>query len=253
MSIMRPVVIGVLLAAWTVAPAAAGELRLEFADGFVTLSAKDVPARDILQEWARKGQTRIVNADKVPGTPVTLELARVPERQALDIVLRSASGYMAAMRAAGPGQSRFDRIVVMPASSAPPRAAVPPPRAAQQPTPAMVGQDPDAPPFVPDEDDTVPPQMPGMRMPPGADGENGPMPPNVPAPFPPGAVNQGVAPEQAPPQPVPSQLSTPGVLPVPQQPGAATPQLPNMPPGVVVSPTPGTLPVPANPQQAEPQ
>ena len=256
MSILRLAVIGVLLAAWTIAPAAAGELRLEFADGFVTLSAKEVPARDILQEWARKGQTRIVNADKVPGTPVTLELARVPERQALEVVLRSASGYMAAMRAAGPGQSSFDRIVVMPASAAPPRAAAPPPRAVQpQPPPPMVDQDADAPPFVPDEDDTVPPQMPGM--PPGGEGENAPpMPPNAPPPFTPGTFNQGAAPDQAPAQPIPSQLNTPGVLPVPQQPpqpGAAPPQVPTMPPGVVVSPTPGTLPVPPNPQQAEPQ
>ena len=207
MSILRLAVIGVLLAAWTIAPAAAGELRLEFADGFVTLSAKEVPARDILQEWARKGQTRIVNADKVPGTPVTLELARVPERQALEVVLRSASGYMAAMRAAGPGQSSFDRIVVMPASAAPPRAAAPPPRAVQpQPPPPMVDQDADAPPFVPDEDDTVPPQMPGM--PPGGEGENGPpMPPNAPPPFTPGTFNQGAAPDQA---PAPADAAPPG-------------------------------------------
>ena len=251
MSILRPAAIGMLLTAWLVVPAGADELRLEFADGYVTLSAKDVPARRILEEWARRGQTRIVNVDKVPGNLVTLELSHVPERQALDVVLRSASGYMAAMRAAAPGLSRFDRIVVMPASTGAPRAAAPPPRPAQQ--PPMAAQDPDAPPFVPDEDDPVPPQMPGFRMPPGADGDNVPMPPNVPAAFTPPVVNQSGAPEQAPEQQVPSQLSAPGVLPVPQQPGAAGPQGPGTPPTVIISPTPGTLPVPAAPQQPPPQ
>jgi hypothetical protein len=251
MSILRPAAIGVLLTAWLVVPAGADELRLEFADGYVTLSAKDVPARRILEEWARRGQTRIVNVDKVPGNLVTLELSHVPERQALDIVLRSASGYMAAMRVAPPGVSQIDRIVVMPASTGAPRAAAPTPRPVQQ--PPMAAQDPDAPPFVPDEDDAVPPQMPGFRMPPGAAGENAPMPPNVAPPFTPPMVDEEGETEQEPTQQVPTQLSTPGVLPVPQQPGAAGPQGPGTPPTVIISPAPGTLPAPATPQQAPPQ
>jgi hypothetical protein len=94
-----------------------------------------------------------------------------------------------------------------------------------------------------------------MHMPPGGDGENVPMPPNVPGPFVPGGTpyQPAVPPEQAPAEPMPGQLSTPGVLPVPQQqPGMPSPQVPGMPTGMVVSPTPGTLPPPTNPQQQAP-
>jgi type II secretory pathway component GspD/PulD (secretin) len=78
------------------ATASAGELKLTIGNGLVTLVAKDVTIREILAEWARVGQTRIVNADKLTGGPVTLELTNVPEAQALDTVLRSAAGYVMA-------------------------------------------------------------------------------------------------------------------------------------------------------------
>ena len=45
-------------------PATSGELRLSIANGRVTLVAHDVSVRQILDEWARIGQTRIVNAEK---------------------------------------------------------------------------------------------------------------------------------------------------------------------------------------------
>ena len=96
------------------APAAAGELRLSMGNGRVTLIAKDVTVREILNEWARVGQTRIVNGEKLTGGPVTLELTDVPEAQALDAVLRSAAGYVMAPRLAGsPGSSRYDRIMIL--------------------------------------------------------------------------------------------------------------------------------------------
>jgi hypothetical protein len=102
------------------APAAAGELRLSMANGRVTLLARDVTVREILAEWARVGQTRIVNGEKLTGGPVTLELNDVPEAKALDTVLRSAAGYVMAPRMAGsPGPSVYDRIMIL-ASSRPP-------------------------------------------------------------------------------------------------------------------------------------
>lgn len=102
------------------------ELRLTMSDGYVTLSAEDVTVSQILAEWARVGQTRIVNGDRVPGGPVTLELANVPEAQALDVILRSASGYLAAPRTTpAPTLSRYDRIHVLPTSS-PSRPTTPP-------------------------------------------------------------------------------------------------------------------------------
>lgn len=103
----------------TAAPSRA-QVRLEFRDGLVTLTARDTSIRQILAEWARLGQTKIVNADRIVAPPVTLQLVRVPERQALDIVLRSVSGYVAAPRPTDvPGASQFDRILVM-ATSVPP-------------------------------------------------------------------------------------------------------------------------------------
>src|SRR5438132_9950450 len=92
------------------APASA-EVRLTIQDGRVSLVAKDATLRQILAEWARIGQTRIVNGDRVPGGPVTLQLTNVSEEQALDTLLRSLTGYVAAPRPTmAANLSRFDRI-----------------------------------------------------------------------------------------------------------------------------------------------
>ena len=80
------------------APVAAQGVTLEFQDGKVRLTAQNVSVSQILAEWARQGRTTIVNGERVPGPPVTLELQDVPEQQALDTVLRSASGYLVAAR-----------------------------------------------------------------------------------------------------------------------------------------------------------
>lgn len=115
----------------------AGQVRLEIRDGLVTLDAKDASLREILAEWARVGQTRIVNADRVPGAPMTVQLVGVPERQALETLLRAAAGFVAAPRAVlQAAGSIYDRIMVMPGT----RPAVPsttassaPSNASQQP------------------------------------------------------------------------------------------------------------------------
>lgn len=128
-----------------------GDLQLTIGDGRVTLLADNVPIRTILQEWARQGQSRIVNADKVTGAPVTLRLIDVPEEQALDIVLRSVSGYLAAPRSTPVANaSRFDRIMIL-ASSRPTMTGPPPP--AQQPSPQPYPNFPMQPPAMEIEDD----------------------------------------------------------------------------------------------------
>jgi hypothetical protein len=100
--------------------ASAQGVKLEFNDGRVNLSAQNAPIRAILAEWTRLGGTTIVNAERVTGTPVTLELQGVPERQALDIILRGVPGYMfAARQTPGPGASRFDRVMILPTTTAP--------------------------------------------------------------------------------------------------------------------------------------
>lgn len=96
-------------------PCRAGQVKLEIRDGLVTLSAKDASVREVLAEWSRVGQTRIVNAERVPGGLLTLELTGVPEAKVLDILLRSVAGYMAAPRVvATAAGSRYDRIMIMP-------------------------------------------------------------------------------------------------------------------------------------------
>ena len=189
------------------ASAWAADLQLTIKDGRVTLIADKVPARQILEEWAIVGDAKIVNADKLTGPPLTLRLENVPEREALDIVLRSAAGYVAAPRPlAGEGASRFDRIVVLAASKAPPAPA----RSMAAPAPA-----PFAPPPVNDDvyqPDEPPPDDPGalpVQLQP------------YPGPFP------GTAPQ--PEQEVPAQPQTsprPGFLPAPPQPQQPVTTLP---------------------------
>jgi hypothetical protein len=116
----RALTVTAILLGWTCAAQAQQSVRLEFNDGKVTLSARDAPLRAILVEWARLGGATVVNGDRVVGQPVTLELTAVPERQALDVLLRGVSGYMIAPRRAGSsGASMFDRILILPTSTPP--------------------------------------------------------------------------------------------------------------------------------------
>ena len=102
------------------AQAFAGELKLTMQGGRVTIIADRVPLRQILQEWARVGQTTIVNADKMTGPAITLQLVDASERDALDILLRSASGYIAAPRPVPVANAAFyDRVTIMATSRAP--------------------------------------------------------------------------------------------------------------------------------------
>jgi len=95
------------------------QVQLSIRDGRVTLVAKDATVRQILAEWARVGQTRIINAERMPGGPITMQLTDAPEEQALDLLLRNVSGYVAAPRAAVVSTlSRYDRILVMPTAAA---------------------------------------------------------------------------------------------------------------------------------------
>jgi hypothetical protein len=110
-----------------VALPAEAQLQLQISNGRVTMDAVNVPARQILAEWARIGGTKIVGSEKMTGAPLTLKLVDMPERQALDIILRNVAGFMAAPRQASsaPGASAYDRILIMATSSAPSQAANP--------------------------------------------------------------------------------------------------------------------------------
>lgn len=198
-----------LVTTWA-ATAAAGELVVRIADGRATVIAKDVPLTQVLAEWARVGNTRMVNAEKVTGGAVTLELVDMPEKEALDILLRSAAGYMTAPRAELlPGASLYDRVVIL-ATSNPP--ANPPPLAAPfgRPVTREIMPQP-----MPEDDDD------------GEPGDQGPVPPPGMMPFPPPEGPMPADPAQAPQAPVTSPR--PGMLPQQPQP---TPIMPYTPGGV---------------------
>jgi hypothetical protein len=136
---MRRLTWTVLAALLWAAPASA-EVQLSIANGRVTLVANNATVREIMTEWARVGQTKVVNAERVPGGPLTLELKDMPESQALAVILRAVGGYIAAPRASQEASvSKFDRILIMPtsapvrppttAASAAPPAFAPPPAA----------------------------------------------------------------------------------------------------------------------------
>lgn len=207
----------------------AGELKLTIANGRVTLIAQEVPLRQILTEWARVGQTRIVNAEKLAGPPLTLQLVDVSEKEALDIVLHSASGYVAAPRAASAsGASQYDRIMILATSRAPAVSAsggTPPPFTRPQ-----MPQPPIQPPI--DDDD-------------GEPGDQGPVPP--PGMLPTTLPQPGMMPTGIPPQPGVQPQPYPGVL---QQPGQQQVPMTAPRPGMLPAPAPGT---PGNPYQPFPQ
>ncbi len=100
-------------------PARAG-VRITLHNGLVSLVAVDATVGQILNEWAKVGQTTIVNGERVGGGTLTLQLTDVPEEQALDTLLQALGGYVAVQRARPvAGLSRFDRIVVIATGAAP--------------------------------------------------------------------------------------------------------------------------------------
>lgn len=236
----------VVAVVWYGSPALAQDsVALTFANGHVTLVAQNASLGRILSEWQRLGGTRFVNSERLPGSPVTLELTDVPERQALAVLLRAFSGYMASPRSAGaPDTSALAVVVVMPTLARATPAPSPGnassnfgPPAQQRPTnrgfgvrPGIqVGGDPNAEPGDPDmggdpqdDPDAFPPGMPGGAAFPGM----------------PTAPPDAGDPSAAVPQPgaapgfpgMPGTATTPGMI-VPSMPAPGAPPKPPKPPG----------------------
>jgi hypothetical protein len=226
------------------ASTASADVHLTMQNGRVSIVAKDATIRQILTEWARVGQTKIVNVERIPGGPMTIELNNVTESHALEVLLRAMSGYIAAPRPVEVANlSRFDRIIVMPtlASARPATGSTPPPvfqqqapQFMQQPLPADDDADDEPAPNVavppmnrgpvfntfPQQPQFVNPQQPQLANP-----QMGQQPvqqvPNQPAGFPSAppfggvAVPGMVAPA---PQPQPGQIP-PQPIPPPRRPG----------------------------------
>ncbi len=230
--------------AWLLAGSKAfADVQISIHDGRVTLVAKDATVRQILTEWARVGRTRIVNIERIAGAPITMELTNVPEQEALDLLMRSFSGYLVAPRASIIADaSQFDRIIVLP-TAASPRPAV---SAAAAPQPAPFGQlngimpqgedegpnGPSLPPALSPIFNNMPqanPRRPGNTQPPGP-GLVGPMPPQneqqIPQAVPPGA--QPATPGAQPAGNPFGAVAAPGMIAAPAatQPGQIVPQGP---------------------------
>lgn len=157
-----PVLAGLVAGLVLTASTAFAEVKISMQDGRVSIVAKDATVRQILTEWARVGQTKIVNVERIPGGPMTLELTNVPEQQALELLLRSVSGYMAAPRpVAVANLSQFDRVVVMPTSVAPR------PAMTSQPTPTFAQPQFTPPPQMADDDVDDERPAPNVPMPNG--------------------------------------------------------------------------------------
>jgi hypothetical protein len=238
---------GAIVMSLLTASVSSADVQLQLRDGRVSIVAKDATVRQILTEWARVGQTKVVNVERIPGGPLTLELRDIPEAQALDMLLRSVSGYMAAPRATAVANlSVFDRIIVMPTVAAPRPAAsaASPASTFQQPqfTPAAAPPDDDA--------DDTPAARVQMPQPPRPPVFNAFPPPQVGGP---GAaagvpnVQGGGQTTAQPPQAYPSTPTAPNggvavpgmVVPAPPQPGVVTSPgntPPPPPPGQIVRP-----------------
>jgi hypothetical protein len=235
-----------VLAGWLALGANAfADVQLTIQDGRVSLIAKDATVRQILAEWARIGQTTVVNLERIPGGPLSLQLTDVAEQNALEVVLRSVGGYVLAPRpAVASNLSRFDRILILPTSAVPPAraaSATPAPGFQQPVFQQPVFPQPQFPQPVTVEEDN---ERPAPPIPvPGPQGNRAPVFNTFPAPqigtpqqfptFVPGVqqgmpLQQGVpppggAPAAAPPTSAPSApfgVAVPGmVVPAPQQPG----------------------------------
>ena len=231
---MKTAILGVVALLLTASTAFA-DVQLTMQNGRVTLVAKEATVRQILAEWAKVGHAKIVNMERVPGGPISLELINVPEAQALDVLLRSLSGYITAPRPAetsAANLSLYDRIIIMPTLAAARPASSAPAAPVFQPAPQFNTQQPDdgdddrpAPPpaGAPSQrgpvfntfpqPQVVNPQAPQMGQP----GVPGGMPQQAPAPAAPTSSPTPVAPYGG--VAVPGMVAPPPPVPPGQQPG----------------------------------
>lgn len=248
------VIAGAVLSLVAASPAAA-DVQITMQGGKVSIVAKDATLRQIMAEWARVGQTKVVNVDRIPGGPMTIELQGVPEDRALEILMRSLSGYLAAPRPVpSPTLSKFDRIVVMPtvAAARQPAAAAsaapapvfqptptfqPPPAQAEEPDDQPPGQNP-AGPRGPVFTAFPQPQVVNPNTGQSNTGQSNIVPPNGQAFIPPPGMNPpGAATPQQPAAPsavptAPVGVAVPGMMvPTPQPPGAPGQPVPVRRPG----------------------
>ncbi len=173
----------VLAGSWPTLAQGPRKLEVSFQDGKVTIVAENVTVREVLQEWGRKGGSRIVNADKLSGAPVpVLEFRDEPEAAVLRSLLRDVPGYGAAPRIAPDASSSTIAAVFILASrtvpvASGPAASTPVPQAPQQAPPPQPPQL--VPPPAPSPDSEIPPARQIGELPPSTPGGSGSTNPNL--------------------------------------------------------------------------
>jgi hypothetical protein len=201
---------------------ASASVQLTIRDSRVWLKTERATIAEILAEWSRVGATQMVNTERITSPLLTLDLRGVPEMEALDVIMRSAGGFVAVSRTDGveaSGLSRFSRVVIVPsAANGGTRVAAPPPTPTLAPaTPAppatmpapvttesgaqrLIGPDGQ---LVPDDQEDAPPSSPspsppvmrpGGSIPPGfSEPPDAPTPPKAPRP---GSITPPVPPRR---------------------------------------------------------
>lgn len=202
-----------LIAAGPVGAQGVRKLDVSFNDGRVTIVAENVTLREILAEWARKGGSRILNAERLPGTPVMLtEFKDQPEADVLRTLLREAPGYGAAMRTDVPaGGSAVQTVYILavrmtaPTTSSAPPVNQPQIQAPPQAAPRMIQGTPD---------DEIPPVRPIVgNQPPMTPGGQPAQPANPNLRVGPGGIVTSTVPGVPIPGPAPTNPTTPATPP----------------------------------------
>jgi hypothetical protein len=203
------------------------KLELTFDRGTVALDAVNVSVRDVLNEWQRQSGCQFVNADKLPGSPLTLQFpAGTPQLMVLDSLLRGLGtantgyGYIVGPRDVdGAAEAACGAVYILPTSRPTTSASYTPPPGAPVAAPIVSGSpDDEIPPvsFSPANPPQAPPQ-PRFAVP--------TIPPRVPPNVPPNMPNQNGQPSANTPP------SSSGFGPVaPSAPGAGGGNAPPAPP-----------------------
>lgn len=180
----------------TPAFSAGGDVVVVLHDGLASITARDAAVSDVLRAWSRAGGTTIVNGELLRSARLTLQVVDMPEEQALDVVLRSAIGYVARRRSAPAADaSAFDRVIVLPRTDV---------AAPDAPTPTPASAVPLAPLSIDGVEHLIGPD--GLPVPDDQEGAPGPGS---------GGFSRGDEPDGRPETPAPSMPPGQGGVPVP--------------------------------------
>jgi hypothetical protein len=138
MNACRRFALAVTLSAAVAGPVSAGDVKIAFRDGRVSIEAANATPRQILSEWARLGGVSVTNLDRLGGDPVSVQLVDVPEAQAIETLLRGTAGFIAALRTTGApaAGSEYEKILLLPGLAPPPTVASAPAPAPTRPSDA---------------------------------------------------------------------------------------------------------------------